>query len=156
MRLKIIAVGRLGRPHYRAAADVYKDRLKHYQKFEEVEVREARKVERRNTAPALKEEGKRLMAAVPDGAVIIAMDERGKELDSQRFAALIEEQMIYGRSGLCFLIGGALGLDPEVRKGATRTLALSKMTMPHELARVVLMEQIYRAMTIIRGEPYHK
>jgi 23S rRNA (pseudouridine1915-N3)-methyltransferase len=156
MRVKVIAVGRLGRPHYRAAADVYKDRLKHYNKFEEIEVREARKVERRNTGPAVEEEGKRLLAAVPKGALCIAMDERGKEMDSARFAELIEDQMVYGRNDLCFLVGGALGLAPMVKKSAERSLALSRMTMPHELARVVLMEQIYRAMTIIRGEPYHK
>ena len=156
MRLKVIAVGRLRQAHFRAATDLYKGRLGHTLKIDEVEVREARKVEHHNTAPALADEGDNLLGAVPTGATILALDERGEQVTSAQLAAMIQEQMVYGRQDMCFLIGGALGLDPKVRQSASRTLSLSKMTLPHELARVVLMEQLYRAMTIIRGEPYHK
>lgn len=156
MRLKVIAVGKLREPHFRAAADVYLGRLGHYLGTDEVEVREAKKNERRATAPAMAAEGDALLAAVPQGATVVAMDERGRHMTSTELADWLNEQMLYGRQDVCFLIGGALGLDPQVRQRADLTLSLSRMTLPHELARVLLAEQLYRAMTIIRDEPYHK
>ncbi len=156
MKLHVIAVGRLKEKHFRKAADVYFERLSHYIKSAETEVREARKNERRDTAPAIAAEADNLLSAVPKNAVIVALDERGKQMSSQELAEFIDHQMVYGRQDVCFLIGGALGLDPKIRKRADKVIALSRMTLPHEMARMVLAEQLYRAMTILRGEPYHK
>ncbi len=156
MRVRIIAVGKLREPHYRSAADVYLGRLKHVIGVEEVEVREARKTERHNPERGVAAEADSLLGALPASGTVVVMDERGRQESSEALAAFIESQMVYGRDDLSFVIGGALGLDERVRQRADKVLALSKMTLPHELARVVLVEQLYRAMTILRGEPYHK
>lgn len=156
MKIKVIAVGKLREKHFRKAANVYLERLGRTLKVEEVEVREARKDERRGAAGAVAAEAESLLGAVPPHGVIVAMDERGDAMSSQALADFVQDQMVYGGQDICFLIGGALGLDPSVRRAARKVLRLSQMTLPHELARVVLIEQIYRAMTIIRGEPYHK
>ena len=93
---------------------------------------------------------------MPHRAVLYVLDERGQQPTSREFAGQLQKRMVRGDSSFAFVIGGALGLDERVRKAAASTLALSKMTLPHELARVMLFEQLYRAMTIHRGEPYHK
>lgn len=154
MKLAVVAVGRLRQPHWRSAADVYLDRLKRFVPTEEIEVRSAHKNERDPTR-ALSSEGEALLSAAPEG-VLVALDERGRAMSTAEFASLLEDHMLYHSGAISFLIGGALGLDRSVRKRADRTLSLSAMTMPHQLARVVLCEQLYRAMTVIRGEPYHK
>ncbi len=140
----------------RAAAALYEKRLSHYAKLVVTEVREARKVEGKNDAVAVAAEGDALLAAVPNRAVLFVLDERGEQPTSRELADDMARRMVRGDSTFAFVIGGALGLDDRVRAAATSTLALSRMTLPHELARVVLFEQLYRAMTIQRGEPYHK
>lgn len=140
----------------KAAAALYEGRLSRYARLEMIEVREARKIESKDVARAVAAEGDALLAAVPKRAVVFALDERGEQPSSQGLAQMIAARMVGGDSSLAFLVGGALGLDPRVREAADATLSLSRMTLPHELARVVLLEQLYRAMTIHRGEPYHK
>jgi 23S rRNA (pseudouridine1915-N3)-methyltransferase len=140
----------------RAAASLYEGRLGHYAKLQVTEVKEARKLEGKNVASAIAAEGDALLAAVPHRAVLYVLDERGQQPTSREFAGQLQKRMVRGDSSFAFVIGGALGLDERVRKAAASTLALSKMTLPHELARVMLFEQLYRAMTIHRGEPYHK
>ncbi|MEL6179245.1 MAG: 23S rRNA (pseudouridine(1915)-N(3))-methyltransferase RlmH [Myxococcota bacterium] len=156
MKIQVIAVGRLRQPHWRSAADLYLGRLQRAIPAQEIEVRSAHKDERRNPSAAIAREGKALLGAVSEGAVLVALDERGKTMDTEAFAAFIHDHMLYHTGTLSFIVGGALGLDRTVRQRADRILSLSAMTMPHELARVVLWEQLYRAMTVIRGEPYHK
>lgn len=140
----------------RAAAALFEERLSHYARVQVTEVREARKIEGKDVARAIAAEGDALLAAVPKRAVLFALDERGAQPTSEEFSADLASRAVQGESSFAFVMGGALGLDPRVRKAARKTLALSKMTLPHELARVVLLEQLYRAMTIQRGEPYHK
>jgi 23S rRNA (pseudouridine1915-N3)-methyltransferase len=101
-------------------------------------------------------EGERLLAKVPDGFELIALDRKGVEWSSERLARHIELLGVNARPGIALMIGGAFGLAPEVLDRADRLLSLSAMTLPHELARLVITEQIYRAGTIQRGEPYHK
>lgn len=100
-------------------------------------------------------EGERILAAVPSGGVKVALDERGKTISTAQLASQIEDWMTQGRD-VCFLIGGADGLDDAVKSEADMVLSLSSMTMPHALVRVVLAEQLYRAMSIIRNHPYHR
>jgi 23S rRNA (pseudouridine1915-N3)-methyltransferase len=156
MRLLVVAVGKLRSAPMRALADDYEQRLRRYLKVEVIEVREARKVEAHNTEPAVREEGLAILAALPPGATLVAMDERGQMPTSVEFSQQIQQHMTYEPSDLAFAIGGALGLHREVLEASRRSLALSRMTLPHELARVTLLEQLYRAMTLLRGEPYHK
>ncbi len=101
------------------------------------------------------EEAKALLGKRASGDWLVAMDERGDTLSSQELAAFIGKAQHQAKD-LLFVIGGDEGLDASVRTAATRTLSLSRMTLPHRLARVVLVEQLYRAFTLLRGEPYHK
>ena len=100
-------------------------------------------------------EAERILAAVPSGGVKVALDERGKAISTAQLASQIEDWMTQGRD-ICFLIGGADGLDGAVKSKADLVLSLSNMTLPHALVRVVLAEQLYRAMSIIRNHPYHR
>jgi 23S rRNA (pseudouridine1915-N3)-methyltransferase len=102
------------------------------------------------------EEAEALLAAVPDGHVRVALDERGASLGSETFAADIANWRDAGRPGLCFFIGGADGLDPGLVAKADRTLSFSPLTWPHQLVRIMLAEQLYRATTILSGHPYHR
>ncbi len=152
MRLTLLAVGRL-RPSYRSAADEYLLRLRRVGELREVEVREAARagpppVQRR-------EEAKSLRAALPAGALTIALDLRGEGWSSEGLAHRLEGWRDGGRSPT-FIIGGAVGLEDALLERAHHRWSLGPLTLPHELARVVVVEQVYRAFTILRGEPYHK
>jgi 23S rRNA (pseudouridine1915-N3)-methyltransferase len=106
-------------------------------------------------AAARRKEGAELLRRAGEDAWLVALDERGTVLDSPAFARLIGQAREAGRN-LTFVLGGDEGLDPEVRERAWKVVSLSAMTLPHRLARLLLMEQIYRAFTLLRGEPYHK
>ena len=108
------------------------------------------------TARRLADEGERLLRAVPEGATLVALDERGHELDSRAFARRIDRWQNEGTGVVAFAIGGPDGLAPAVLKRAELVLALGPMTWPHELARVMLAEQLYRAGALLAGHPYHR
>jgi 23S rRNA (pseudouridine1915-N3)-methyltransferase len=154
VRLVIAAVGKPRDRHLAAAIDEYETRAARYWPLSVAEVREA---SGRGVAPAdvRAREGERLLERVPAGSLLIVCDERGERLTSPELAALL----VAARDGardVTFVLGGAFGLPDQVRSAATRTIQLAPWTLPHELARLVLAEQIYRAGTIARGEPYHK
>jgi 23S rRNA (pseudouridine1915-N3)-methyltransferase len=150
-RVELLVVGSLHRD-LAPAARHYVDLLKPYMT---VTVREVKEValRGRSEAEVLREEGKRLLAAWPQAPAVSALVVEGKALDTETFAARL--QQAFERGGAGFVIGGSLGLAAEVRAGATDALSLSAMTLPHQLARVVLLEQLFRAGKILRGEPYH-
>jgi 23S rRNA (pseudouridine1915-N3)-methyltransferase len=150
----IAAVGKLRERHWQAAQDEYVRRLGRYTNFQLIEVKDAIGKSLPD-AVALAREGEQLLAAVPRGAWVILMAADGREMNSTELAAYLQSQLeSYG--GLAFLIGGPLGFDPAVAEATHDRLALSQLTFPHELARVILLEQLYRAFTILHGEPYHK
>lgn len=154
MRLVIASVGKPRDRHLAAAIDEYETRASRYWPLDVVEVREA---SGRGVSPeeAKSREGARLLERVPAGAFVVACDERGDRLTSAEFAIMVNDSRDRARD-MAFVIGGAFGLPEEVRSAATRRIQLAPFTMPHELARLVLAEQLYRAGTIVRGEPYHK
>ncbi len=152
MKLTLLAVGKL-RPVFRHAADDYLARLRRYAVTEEVEVREAGRAP--TPAEALKQEAERLESRVPPGALVVALDREGQPWSSEELARRLGRWRDAGRP-LVFVIGGSHGLDPRLRQAAGARWSLGAITLPHELARVVVLEQLYRAGTIIRGEPYHK
>jgi 23S rRNA (pseudouridine1915-N3)-methyltransferase len=138
VKIRVVAVGKLKEAHYRDAVDEYLGRLRHYATIEEVEVKD----------------DAALRKAIPPRAHVVAMTIDGKARSSEELAARLEE--LAGRvTEVCFVIGGADGIPADVVKAAQEKLSLSRMTLPHRLARLVLVEQIYRAMTIRKGEPYH-
>ena len=144
VRLTLLAVGKL-RPAYRAAADDYIKRLLRQLQFEEIEVREV----------GMAEEAKRIAARLPAGAHVVALDRLGTALSSEQLAAALDGWRLAARPVAC-IIGGSHGIDPGLLARANLRWSLGPLTLPHELARVVVLEQLYRAGTILRGEPYHK
>jgi len=151
VKLKVVSVGKDRSGLFSPGVLEYAGRLKHVAPVELVELKESA----RSGAQAKADEGERLLEAAGERAVLVALDERGKTLTSVELAQWLGRHL--GTSPLVsFVIGGDEGLADEVRAKAQLTLSLSKLTLPHRLARLVLLEQLYRAFTIVRGEPYHK
>ncbi|MDI6871804.1 MAG: 23S rRNA (pseudouridine(1915)-N(3))-methyltransferase RlmH [Bacillota bacterium] len=161
MQVRIVAVGTLREPHWRAAAREYLKRLQPYARVEVVEVKEEPLPEMgmaAEEAAARRREGERILTALakPPRAHVIALDVHGQELSSEELAEYLAKLSLEGQSSVAFVIGGASGLAPEVLTAADFRFSLSRLTLPHQLARVVLLEQLYRAFKIIRREPYHR
>lgn len=156
--VKIIAVGSLKEGFLKEAVSEYKKKLSKYARIEEIEIPEERITDEGNSAQingALSREGKKILAAIPDGAVKIALCIEGKQHSSEELAGLIEKGA--DRSGkLAFIIGSSHGLCDEVKGACDVKLSFSKMTFPHQLVRVMLLEAVYRSFTIIHGAKYHK
>jgi 23S rRNA (pseudouridine1915-N3)-methyltransferase len=153
VKILLLAVGRPGRLLAPAIRE-YEARAARYWPFEVVEVKEEKA---HGAAAAVRAaESDRLLAAVPDGVETVAVTRTGKAWSSTRLARYLQDLAIRSAPGAAFLIGGALGLAPDTIAGAGHRLSLSAFTLPHDIARLNLAEQIYRAGTITRGEPYHK
>lgn len=152
MKYRIAAVGRPGAGPLRDAIADYETRASRYWPIEIAEVR-AEPARSRSASEVRRMEGERLAARA--SGVIVALDERGQSLSSERFAAWLMERRDRAED-VTFLIGGAFGVEDALRQRASLVLSVSPWTLPHELARLVLAEQLYRAGTISRGEPYHK
>ncbi len=153
MKLRLLAVGRDRSGLYAPAVAEYAARLSRQLRFELVEVSEARR--HAGTPRAREEEAAALIARLDPRERVVALDERGAEHDSLAFARRVEGWLGGGRD-VALVVGGSDGLAPELLERAEEKLALSRLTLAHRLARLVLVEQLYRAMTIIRREPYHK
>lgn len=152
MEVQVVAVGKL-RPYYRQACDDYARRLKRYAAVREHEVREAS----RAPIPAAQraEEAARLEARITEGSTIVGLAREGIGWSSRELARQLERWILTARP-LILVIGGSAGLDPSFLARTGSRWSLGPLTFPHELARVIVFEQIYRAFTILRGEPYHK
>ncbi|HET9553620.1 MAG TPA: 23S rRNA (pseudouridine(1915)-N(3))-methyltransferase RlmH [Anaeromyxobacteraceae bacterium] len=153
MKVRLLAVGRDRSGLYAPAVDEYVGRLGRYLKFELVELPEAKKTA--GTPQAKEEEAATILAKLRPGERLVVLDERGDEPTSVELSKRVERWLTRGQD-VALVIGGSDGLSKAVLERAQETLALSKMTLAHRLARLVLVEQLYRAMTILRGEPYHK
>ena len=154
-RILVAAVGRNRATPLRRATEEYEDRLRRYIRFDAVVVGPARLPDAR-AAEAREREAAALERRLPDDLDLIALTREGECWTTRALADYLDGMRTYGRPGAAFAIGGAHGLAPRVLARARTRLALSAMTLPHEVARLVLTEQIYRAATILRGEPYHK
>jgi 23S rRNA (pseudouridine1915-N3)-methyltransferase len=153
VRLTVVAVGRLKEPFWRDAAAEYVKRLRPYATLEVREVPDQDISGDR--ARAVEREGEAILATLPERARVIALDERGSERTSPELSKRLEEMMVSGDSQAVFVVGGSAGLSKAVLDRADERMSLSRMTLPHQLARVVLFEQVYRAFKIMKGEPYH-
>ncbi|NLO89942.1 MAG: 23S rRNA (pseudouridine(1915)-N(3))-methyltransferase RlmH [Clostridia bacterium] len=159
MEIHIIAVGKLKEKFFKEAAGEYLKRLKRFAKVKVIEVKDEPIPP--NPSPGdreriLKAEGERIMRYLKEDSYIVALDISGEEHSSEELALKFQELLLRGISRLAFIIGGPLGLSSSVISKYRWQLSLSKLTFPHQLARVVLLEQIYRCLTIINGEPYHR
>lgn len=159
MKITLITVGKIKEKYFTDAIAEYAKRLSRYCKLEIVEVADEKTPDGASDAleNQIKEkEGERILAKVPDGAHVVALAIEGKQLDSEELADKMEKWNVNGVSHLVFIIGGSLGLTPKVLNRADFKLSFSKMTFPHQLMRVILLEQIYRSFRIRNNEPYHK
>ena len=155
MELVIAAVGRPRSPGLGEAIRHYERRASHCFRIRSVEVSAASLPDAR-AAEARAREAKSLLKAIPSGLELVALTRAGKALDTRELAVYLADIGTYGRAGAAFALGGAHGLGNEVLDRADTRLSLSAMTLPHELARLLLIEQLYRAGTLMRGQPYHK
>lgn len=152
MQLSLVAVGKL-RPALREVCDDYLRRLGRFVKVTEREVREAGRAASEQVQRDA--EGRRLLEAVAAGSLVVLLDPGGTAWSSEQLAAQLDAWRLDGRARTC-IIGGAVGVSAAVRARAATTWSLGPLTLPHELARIVVVEQLYRASTILRGEPYHR
>ena len=159
MQIDILCVGKMKEKFFRDALEEYKKRLSRYCKLNEIEVADEKTPDNASDTEVrqIKEkEGERLLSKMSEDAVVIALAIDGKGYTSEGFAAELEHLAVSGTSHIQFVIGGSLGLSDAVLSRADRKLSFSAMTFPHQLMRVILLEQIYRAYRIQRNEPYHK
>ncbi len=159
MKITVLAVGKVKESFYAAACAEYLKRLGRYCRPEIIEVADEKTPEGAGSALEAQiraKEGERLARRIRTDAVLVALEIGGESLSSEEFADWIGKTEVRGESHIQFLIGGSLGLDPELSAKADLKLSFSRMTFPHQLARVILLEQIYRAFKILNHEPYHK
>ena len=159
MKINLIVVGKVKEKYLRDAIQEYAKRLSAYCDLSIIEVADEKTPEHapETVEARIKEtEGQRILAKISDRSYVVALAIEGDMLSSEGLAERVQELMLRGRSDISFIIGGSLGLSPAVLKRADRKLSFSRMTFPHQLMRVILLEQIYRSFRIIKGEPYHK
>lgn len=159
MKITVIGVGKIKEKFFSQAVEEYRKRLSRYCQLEILEVADERTKEQASDGEIrlVKErEGERILKCIREDCYVVALTIDGTALDSTELAARIERLGVEGRSHLCFVIGGSLGLSDAVCRRADFQLSFSRMTFPHQLMRVILLEQIYRSYRIINGEPYHK
>lgn len=155
MKIVIIAVGKTSTDYVSRGVDEFLKRANRYVGVEMVVIPDIKASKALTEDTQKQQEGRNILAALQPGDVVTLLDERGKELTSREFSGLIERRMIQGIKRLVFVIGGPYGFSKEVYDRADDKLSLSRMTFTHEMVRLFFTEQIYRAMTIMRGEPYH-
>jgi len=149
LSVKIICVGKLKEKFYTDAANEYIKRLSAYCKLEVIELAEDKQ-------QSLEKEKLAIESKIPSGAMIVALCVEGSEIDSHGLSKMLDDCAVSGTSRLCFIIGGSIGLHEDLKSNADIKLSMSKMTFPHNLARVMLLEQLYRAFNIADGGKYHK
>lgn len=159
MNITIVTVGKLKEKYLKMGIEEYVKRLGAYAKMEQVEVADEKAPENLSDADmeiVKRKEGERILAKIHPDAHVIVLAINGKTRSSEEMAAHLNSLMTYGTSKIVFIIGGSLGLHDDVLKRANEKLSFGKMTLPHQLMKLVLVEQIYRSFRIIKGEPYHK
>jgi 23S rRNA (pseudouridine1915-N3)-methyltransferase len=156
VHIRVVAVGRVKEPGFVLAQEEYVKRLSRYTRLEIIEVDDEPVPSGDQERRAVKvREGERLQRRAPQGCLLVAMDPVGAQFTSEAFASWLGQQQMAGRQDIVFMLGGTLGLPPAVLTQAYLRLSLSAFTFPHQLARVVLLEQLYRSFRILRQEPYH-
>lgn len=159
MNISIVCVGKIKEKYFMEGIKEYRKRLQRYCKLDIIEVPDEKAPENLSEAEmkiVKEKEGQRILGKIKDGTYVFVLDIGGKQLSSESYAQNVDRLGISGHSNIAFVIGGSLGLSEQVLKRADFKLSFSKMTFPHQLMRLILLEQIYRGFKIIKGEPYHK
>lgn len=155
MKIRLIMVGKTDIPWVSAGIGVYSDRLTHYANFSITEIPDIRNASSLSRDMIKKREGENILKNILPGDRVILLDEKGREFTSMEWAARLEDRISHYGGDLVFVIGGAYGFSEAVYARADEKLALSRMTFSHQMARVIFVEQLYRAFSIMKGEPYH-
>ncbi|WP_404456667.1 23S rRNA (pseudouridine(1915)-N(3))-methyltransferase RlmH [Oceanobacillus kapialis] len=159
MKITLVSVGKLKEKYLKQGIQEYMKRLSAYAKVDIAEVADEKAPENMSEAEMLevkRKEGERILSHISQDTYVITLEINGKMLSSEQLAAKMDELATYGKSKIAFVIGGSLGISDEVQKRSDLALSFSKMTFPHQVMRLVLLEQVYRVFRINRGEPYHK
>lgn len=155
MKITLLCVGRTQYEPFKEGIDRYIKRIPHYVPIEYVELPDVKTTAALTEQKQKEQEGKTLLSKLNNSDYVVLLDERGREYTSRQFSEFIQSKMVSLPGRLVFIVGGPYGFSEEVYARANSKLSLSKMTFPHELVRLFFVEQIYRAMSIMRGEPYH-
>ncbi len=155
MKVTFIVVGKTVKSYLIEAEKEYEKRLKHYIRFEEIIIPELKKVSKLTESEIKVKEGKLILSKLSNSDDLVLLDEGGKEYDSVAFSKRMEKFAVSGARNVVFVVGGAYGFSDEVYNRAQQKIALSKMTFSHQMVRMIFKEQLYRAYTILKGEPYH-
>ena len=159
MKIKIVTVGKLKEKYLKDGIAEYSKRLSRFANLEMIELADEKTPDRASDSEnqkILELEGTRILSKIGDRDFVIVLAIEGKSISSEEFSKQLEQAPINGFSTLTFVIGGSLGLFPQVKKRANLSISFGRLTLPHQLMRLVLVEQIYRAFTIQQGSPYHK
>lgn len=159
MNIKVIAVGKIKEKYIKEGIAEFSKRLSRYASLKIIEIKDEKAAENlseRDMERIKNKEGEKILEKISDNSYIVALAIDGKQISSEGLAEKMEDIMLGGRSDISFVIGGSLGLSDQVLKKSNYKLSFSKMTFPHQLMRLILLEQVYRGFRIIKGEPYHK
>jgi 23S rRNA (pseudouridine1915-N3)-methyltransferase len=155
MKITLLLVGKHKEKYVQQALDDYRKRIRRYVPFNVREITPAKASKKLSVKEVQEQEAKAIEKALPPNARVVLLDERGEQQGSEAFAGWLQKQMASGIQHLVFVIGGAYGFPPGMKKEAGGLISLSPMTMSHQVVRIVFAEQLYRAFTILKGEPYH-
>ena len=155
MKITLLTVGKTDKDWVKQGMDIYVSRLKHYIPFSITEIPELKNVSALSREQIKAKEGELILKNVKPADNLVLLDERGKEYSSVEFAKVLQDKINYKGKDIVFVIGGAYGFSDEVYKRANSKISLSRMTFSHQMVRAIFAEQLYRAFTIIKGEPYH-
>ena len=155
VKVKLICIGKTGKSFLEEGEHEYLNRLKHYLQIERVEIPDLKNQKKMTFEQIREHEGKEILSKLSSNEQLILLDEHGKQFSSVEFSVFMQQKFNSGGKGIVFVIGGAYGFSPEIHAAANNKISLSKMTFSHQMVRMIFVEQLYRAMTILRGEPYH-
>jgi 23S rRNA (pseudouridine1915-N3)-methyltransferase len=155
MKLTLLLIGKTTEKYLEQGIQLYCDRLKHYTSFEMKVIPELKDAKHLSFSQQKAKEAELIMKSIDNTDFLVLLDERGKECTSIEFAKMLEQHALYNMKDMVFLVGGPYGVDELVVKRANATISLSNMTFSHQMVRLFFVEQLYRAYTIIKGEPYH-
>ena len=155
MKIKFICIGKTSKKFLEEGENEYLKRLKHYIQVERIEIPDLKNQKKLSFDQIKEQEGKEIIAKLQPGDQLILLDERGKIFTSREFSQFLQQKFNSGGKSIAFVVGGAFGFSDDVYALATDKISLSKMTFSHQMVRMIFFEQLYRALTILKGEPYH-
>ncbi len=155
MTIKLVCIGKTDKKELDTLIKIYKDRLQHYIKFELEIIPDLKKVKNLDENQQKVKEGELILSGIQNSDFLVLLDENGKQFSSESFSEYIQKRMNTGLKRLIFIIGGPYGFSEEMYKRANSKISLSKMTFSHQMVRLFFTEQLYRAFTILKNEPYH-